>query len=421
MSALEHSCRQDRQLTFRAAIIKRRNEKSDFHEWTKHTLGNCENSPKDARGDVTLSVAIVISSLATGGAQRVVVSLAERWASKGNRVVIVTIDNIKADRYKLHPSVERVALDLTFTTKGWRAIAANLKRVRVLRRAFKHVRPDVIVSFEHTTNILTLLASQGLDIPVAISERVDPRELPLKWSWTALRRAMYPKAKMLIVQTDNVRVWAERFVDPSAIVTIPNPAPVVPRDTEPLLPPNALRTVVGLGRLTHQKGFDLLIKAFSSVSPSHPDWSLVIYGDGKERNHLETLIGELGMPSFVRLPGMTDDPIVALRSGGLFVMPSRFEGFPNVLLEAMACGLPAIAFDCRSGPKEIIRNEVDGLLVSPEDSVALAAAMDRLMSNERERKELGRRALEVTERFSVDKIMSRWDKLLLRLSDSKTR
>ena len=369
---------------------------------------------------VTASLVIVISSLATGGAQRVVVSMAEWWASKGHRVVIVTIDDIKSDRYKLPDTVERVALDMMFPTKGSQTVTANLRRIKGLRRAFMQAQTNAIVSFEHTTNVLALLASRALHIPVAISERVDPREVPLKWPWEMLRRVMYPKTNALVVQTDDVRAWAERFVDRSAVVTIPNPAPVAPVARKRPGRATSRRTVVGLGRLTHQKGFDLLIRAFATVSSRNPDWSLVIYGDGEERPRLEVLIEELGLSSFVRLPGMTDDPIAALLSGDLFVMPSRFEGFPNVLLEAMACGLPVIASDCRSGPKEIIRNEVDGILVPAEDSMALAAAMHRLMNNKHEQAELGKRAQEVTERFGIDKIMSKWDNVLLHLSDAKT-
>jgi glycosyltransferase involved in cell wall biosynthesis len=152
--------------------------------------------------------------------------------------------------------------------------------------------------------------------------------------------------------------------------------------------------------------------AFAQLKERHPNWNLTILGEGPLRQVLESLRDQLGLTSRVFLLGYVRDTYYYLKKADLFVMCSRFEGFPNALCEAMACGIPVISTDCPSGPREIIRSGENGLLVQPEDVNALALAMDSLMSDEKERKRLGSRAVEVIERFSLEKIMRMWEEVL---------
>ena len=173
-----------------------------------------------------------------------------------------------------------------------------------------------------------------------------------------------------------------------------------------------------MGRLTRQKGFDVLLRAFARCHPQNLQWSLIILGEGEERGRLEALAVQLGIESAVRLPGYVPDASRLLRDGDLFVLSSRYEGFPNALLEAMACGLAVISTDCPSGPGEIVRHGVDGLLIPPEDVDALSIAMRQLIATPDDRKRLGSRAVEVVERFSLTSVMRSWDELLAKCTSA---
>jgi len=155
-----------------------------------------------------------------------------------------------------------------------------------------------------------------------------------------------------------------------------------------------------------------LIQAFARCAASRDSWSLSILGEGRERRNLEILATDLGIADRVSIPGEVRDPGSILRGMDLFVLPSRWEGFPNALLEAMACGLAVIAVDCPSGPRDIIRDGMDGVLVPPNDVDALVAAMDRLMADHAERQRLGVNAVGVVERFGLERIMNMWDEVV---------
>lgn len=360
-----------------------------------------------------MRITLVISRLGSGGADRVMSLMANHWVEHGRKVTLVTLGG-EADWYGLHPSVKRVRLDLLSSSPHiGRALRNNLERVKRLRRELRRSRPDVAIAFGDATNVLTLIASFGLRIPVIVSERIDPRHHPIGLIWTGLRSLLYPSAKALVVQTDAVRDWAKTVVKEKAIYIIPNPLKPVLNGSEF----NASRcsddrTLVAVGRLNRQKGFDLLLRALAKCIEKHAVWSLVILGEGEERGSLEALVAELGLKDKVSLPGRVKEPAQILQRADLFVLASRYEGFPNVLLEAMACGLAVISTDCASGPRAIIRDGLDGVLVPPNSIDALALAMDRLMANEAERQRLGARAVEVVERFSIDKIMKMWDVLI---------
>jgi glycosyltransferase involved in cell wall biosynthesis len=288
-----------------------------------------------------------------------------------------------------------------------------VRRALRLRRELRRLEPDLVISFLDTTNVLTLFASLGLDIPVIVSERVDPRHHPIGLSWSILRSLLYRYAAAVVVQSYALRDWASRLVGRKATHIIPNPISLeLDASVKETSCENSGHMVVAMGRLAPQKAFDVLLKAFARCATKHARWSLVILGEGNERRNLEALAADLGIMDRTKLAGNVRDPASILMRADLFVCPSRYEGFPNALLEAMACGLAVIATDCPSGPREIVHDGVNGVLVGVDDVDALTAAMDRLMTNPGERQRLGKQAVNVLERFSIDRTMSRWDELI---------
>jgi glycosyltransferase involved in cell wall biosynthesis len=351
-----------------------------------------------------MRLTVYIPTLLGGGAERVLCTLANHWATSGHEVHAVTRPYDAPDFYRLHPLVtrSRAAAPLQ-QVQG----ARYLLRVSSLRRAIAASRPDLVVSFMDISNVEVLLATRGLGVPVIVSERCDPlgRRIPVHHA--LMRRLLYRHAELVVVQTETVRRWA-RFLPPERVVTVPNfvePPPLAPTAVarEPL--------IVAVGRLTDQKGFDLLIPAFHRMARAAPGWKLVIVGEGARRAALERQIAALGLGARVELPGITSDVPSYLRRAGMFVLSSRHEGFPNVLLEAMAWGTPVVATDCPSGPSDIVRHGHDGLLVPLGDLGALAAAMLRLCHAPDERARLGQNAPEVTARFGRERILAIWDEL----------
>jgi glycosyltransferase involved in cell wall biosynthesis len=260
-------------------------------------------------------------------------------------------------------------------------------------------------------NVLTLFAARRVKAPIIIMEQTHPDYYWIGWPWEMLRRLVYRRASMLVCTSPQIMGRFQQKTGAHACV-IPNPIdlPRLPKRTADSLPAGK-RSIIGMGRLAPEKGFDLLLQAFSRIAAMHPDWSLKIMGEGPLREALQTQAEALGIASRVEWMGWQQDPFSVLREADLFVFSSRFEGFGNALCEAMACGLPVISFDCPSGPREIIRNGVDGALVPPENVTELAATMDRLMSDPQERMRLASRAPEVAERFGLNRVLVLWKEL----------
>jgi glycosyltransferase involved in cell wall biosynthesis len=370
-----------------------------------------------------MRITLVISTFGAGGAERVMAVMANYWAKQGHDMTLITLAPAEEDFYPLHADIRRVGLGLTNQSTTLReSMWNNVVRLKRLREAILISHPDAVISFIEKTNILVLMSTIGLSIPVVACERIDPRYHKIEPVWAVLRQVLYRRAAALVVQTEGLRGWAEGLVHTRAVYVIPNPIAQIGRIDHPMFNGNPSgKTVVAMGRLAPQKRFDNLIHAFAHCVARHSDWSLVIVGEGPERKRLEAVSAHLGVGDRVTLLGRLSDPVPVLRKSDLFVLSSSYEGFPNALVEAMACQLPVVSTDCPSGPRDIIRNGVDGILVPPDDVVALANAMDRLMGDPQERQRLGGRAVEVVERFSTDRIMKLWGDLLARIAGPSMR
>jgi glycosyltransferase involved in cell wall biosynthesis len=359
-----------------------------------------------------MRIMLAITTMTAGGAERVAATLVNYWTAQGHQVALVTVASTDLDFYPLDSRVLRFALDLSHSTTTWRDfVIVNFSRIRKLRSVIRTFKPDVILSFLDTTNVRMLLASIGTGVPVIVEEHIDPVQNPVGTTLRFFRRVLYKRAAAVVVLTPGIAEWATSFVKREAVHVIPNPISVqFCKNGKPQPNGNGHR-IIAIGRLEVQKGFDMLLKAFAQCAPQHPSWNLKIIGDGFEREHLRGLAMDLLIGHRVTWERVVKEPERELHGSDLFVLSSRYEGLPMVLLEAMACGLPVVSFDCPSGPGDVIQDGKDGLLVPPNEIGALAQAMNRLMSDEEERKRLGERAVHVVERFGLLRITQMWSTL----------
>ncbi len=353
-----------------------------------------------------LRLACVIASLGCGGAERVMSRLAGAWSEVHDVAVFTYDDGAEPPFYRLPAAValHPLALDGHSATV-LRAVASNLRRWYRLRAALRSVSPDVVVSFGDRVNVLTLLATRGLRTSVIVSERVDPRLYDPGLAWRTLRWLLYRQAAAVVVQTERTRQYFAAGIS-GRFVTIPNPvgpSPLNMGDGEPL--------VVGMGRLVPQKGFDILLKAFARARLASSGWQLVIAGEGPVRAELEALAATLGIAGATSFPGNVPDSASLLGRAGIFALTSRFEGFPNVLAEAMALGRPVVATDCLTGPRELTMEGVAGVLVPVDDVDALAGALSNLAAAPPLRRTLGDAARAAVAPLSLGRVVETWDRL----------
>lgn len=364
-----------------------------------------------------MNLLIVIHSLQCGGAERVTANLANYWADKGWQVTVATLTATGQEFYQLNPAVRHIGLDMADESSGaFAAVVNNLRRVFAIRRAIRQVRPDVALAMMSTACILLGLAGTGIrGVKTIGSERVHPPHAPLSSAWRTLRTWLYGLLDAIVAQSPESAMWLHLHTRARHIAVIPNAAQWPLPDQAPhLLPPVwpvNQRILLAVGRLCSQKGFDLLIVAFHRLTGEFPNWKLVILGEGPDRDALQAQICKLDLSERVNLPGQSGSMGRWYAAADLYVMTSLFEGFPNTLVEAMAHGLPVVSFDCDSGPRDIVRNEVDGLLIPAGDSSALVAALRRLMGNESLRREFARSGVDVRTRFSVNLIAGKWEAL----------
>jgi glycosyltransferase involved in cell wall biosynthesis len=367
-----------------------------------------------------MKLLLFIHSLQCGGAERVTANLANDWAARGWPITLVTLASRDLDFYHLHPAVTRISLDQAEESHGGLAAAIhNMRRVLALRKVLRAVRPDVALGMMSASAVLLILAGLGIRASRVIAcEHVYPPMVPVGKAWSALRRWAYPLAEQVTMLTSEGLSWLNEHVPAARGFVIPNPVPFPLPIAEPRLDPAQVvghdrKVLLAVGRLAQQKGFDWLLAAFSRVADANRSWDLVILGEGSERAALEARIGELGLGYRVFLPGRAGNIGDWYARADLYAMSSRFEGFPNTLGEAMAYGCAAVSYDCDTGPRDIIRDGIDGVLVRPVGDVgALAAALGTLMRDDELRARMSREAVTVRERYSMHSVLAMWDRLL---------
>lgn len=357
---------------------------------------------------------LVISSLGGGGAERVMSDMANYWATKGWHITLVTLNNPRetdTHKYSLHPSINREYVyyppGINFIDKLWR----NLQRVIQLRKVVKKVAPDAVLFFMTSTNVVTILATRGASIPVTVSERINPAQHVEEPMWNYGRWLTYRLAHRVVAQTPTIGQWLVKHTQ-APVAIIPNPLRELPT-----LISNREKLILGAGRLHPQKGFDVLIRAFASTGEAVNGWKLVIVGEGSQRKALIEIIQELELGDSVTLVGWTNNVETWFARASLVVQPSRYEGFPNVVLEAMAMGATVIstsAADC------LIVDGVNGRLVGVDDVDDTARVMLQLMNDEQQRQGLGSAAQKVRTTYARAAIIPQWESVMLRTNHCST-
>lgn len=358
-----------------------------------------------------MKVAFAIASLRSGGAERVITNLANLFSDHGHQVTLFVFDrgepfypiNSNVNTRFIHPFTPGNIFETTIFL---------FRVIFILKNNLKEIRPDGLISFLTLTNVICIIAGKMSGTHVFISERIglDHREKKLV---EAGRKFLYRFASGIVFQTQRIiDAYREHKISlPKNIAIIRNPLPAAFLTTTEVI--QRTKIILGVGRLEKQKGFDILIKAFSKISNGHQDWQLHIVGDGREKSSLKALSESLGSDHVVFRSSAKNIKTIYEKSS-IFVLSSRFEGFPNVLCEAMASGCACISFDCNYGPAEIITHGNNGLLAPPEDEEALANYLEILINDTALRTKLSNGALQIRRNLEPSVIFKQWENLLKR-------
>lgn len=375
--------------------------------------------------DGKLKIVYCIPSLATvGGGQRILAIKANYFVNRfGYEIHIVTTDNADKDPYfSLHPSIQIHNLNINYDKwmplykRFWTYFYKRYIHKKRLRKCLNKIKPDfTILMLRRELGFITKMNDGSIKIAENHFEKYSylnnanygllrycPHFLLEKWKERTIEN-LKKMQKFVVLTNEDAQNWVE--LDNLAV--IPNPLTFIPTQKSS----GSLKQVIAVGRYERQKGFDLLISAWKIVVSRHPDWTLKIFGDGPLRELLQQQISDLKLTSSCLLEYPTEYIAEKYMESSIFVLSSRFEGFGLVIIEAMSCGLSVVSFDCPCGPKDIITNRKDGILVKTGDIEELAVQISYLIDNEKERKQLGKQALISVERYEIENIAILWKEL----------
>ncbi len=368
-----------------------------------------------------MKISFVTSTLTSGGAERVISLLANSFAERGYEVEMIALTSISPDYYSLNPKVKFIHADKV--SKG-----GLLGELWWFRKHIKKEQPDVVIAFMEAVYEFVLLALLGTKVPVISSERKDPATLgPLR---KILRWILLPTATAHVVQTQHIKNYYSKQIQKKTHI-IYNPVnervfeTSYDNDDENdnlglKIKDERLNRIISVGRLYPQKNQKMMIEAFAQISERYPDWKLVIYGEGPERDSLESLVSNLRsqVSSRISLPGRCETVIEEVAKSKVFCLSSDYEGMSNAMIEALCVGTPVISTRV-SGTDELIRNGENGLLVDIGDTDGLAQAFEKLLSNQELRTQLGKEGQRLATKFKTDTIVDQWEGLIKKVKSEE--
>jgi glycosyltransferase involved in cell wall biosynthesis len=361
-----------------------------------------------------LFVARAIDNMA-GGLERMIISIMNALSSQ-HEISLLTWDSDRASAF--YPMAEQISwYRLNIGDPSVKAeLVTILARLRKVRRLVSHIAPDVIVCFQGGSFRSIQLYTMGLGIPLIAAERTSPSlyDHANSWRMRFIEHQSFRFARRITIQFERYRNLYPTYLR-SHMVTIPNPVPRAARLAHPDAAGGEGRwRLLSVGRLGYQKNFSVLIDAFARLAEAFPDWDLRIVGEGEDRVALETQVARLPrLRGRITLPGAISEVEQEYASAHLFCLPSRWEGFPNALAEALAHGLPSVGFtDCDGIPDLIEPGQNGALAKGNRDAAALAEALAPLMADAAKRAALGRNAVASVAAYRPEKIFGLWEKAL---------
>lgn len=347
-----------------------------------------------------MKICLTIHALSAGGMERVMAQLVSFFSQKESLEVHLVLYGIKRDIFYTIPDkviIHKPDFKFSNSQRTWH----TAKTLFFLRRTIKKINPDTVLSFGEVWNNLVLLALWGLTFPVYISDRSQPGK-DLGRFHNYLRNFLYPKANGFIAQTKIAKQITESAGRNSNICVIGNPI----RTKLKVQSLQKENIVLSVGRLIRTKNIDQLIQIFSNINM--PGWKLVIVGgDAKKQElmtELQSLVKSLNMSGKIILTGTQSNVDSYYNKSRIFAFTSNSEGFPNVIGEAMAAGLPVISFDCVAGPSEMIQDGENGFLIPIFDYAGFEKKLKSLMEDITLREKLGKKAKQSIRMFSVESI-----------------
>lgn len=345
----------------------------------------------------TKNICIIAPSRQMGGIERALSILSAHFVKRGHKVTYISC-RAGNHFYELDSKVVYLEPPFPHTTKPIKKTISYYKTIRFIRHQLKQIKPDTIMVFGDIINPIALIANKNLGYPIYISDQISPKQ-NLGFFKNFMKKITYRSATGIIAQSQMAADYKTQvFGNNLNMVIIPNSL----RDISSYSNVRKKNWVIGVGRLSTEKGFDRLIEAYSKIE-NHDNWQLILVGDGPERENLQNQVYKLGLSDKVKFLGQRNDVDALLAESKIFVIPSRCEGFPNALCEAMASPLPCISFDSISA-SDIIENRKSGVVIPDGDIEALAQEITILMDNEVLRNTYAQNAESIRERLDKDRI-----------------
>lgn len=354
---------------------------------------------------------MIISDLGAGGAQRVFSDLANHFHEQGKKVLVLTFAPHADDFFQINLALDRTHINGIGASKNFlQSLVSNFVRIRRIRRIVREYKPSTVISFIGTTNILVILATLFMPVRVIISERNDPSRQSLGRIWDFLRRRLYRYASIVTANSQHAINALKAYVPQHKLVYVPNPIPLPVQNAQTMAQRENI--ILSVGRLYPQKGIDLLLRAFANIAHEYLDWRLEIVGDGPLRGDLTRLADDLNIAHAVTFAGIVQDVGPYYSKASIFVLPSHYEGTPNVLLEAMSAGLPVVVNGACQSAVDFIQESKGALIFSSDSVDDLAHNLKNLFENQKMREINGL----LCEKFIFEAVQGSgyqtWDNLL---------